>query len=62
MLVVAEPSAAKSAMELLRSPVCFSVGAIGTIARTNWGKGRTRTMNQPNDLILRESRKEAGGN
>jgi hypothetical protein len=56
MLVVTESTAAKSTMELFRSPVGFSVGSIGTIARTNRGKSGTRTMNQPNDLILRERR------
>jgi hypothetical protein len=56
MLVVTESTAAKSTMELFRSPVGFSVGSIGTIARTNRGKSGTRMMNQPNDLILRERR------
>jgi hypothetical protein len=54
MLVVAETTAAKGSMKLLRSPVSLSVGAIRTITWTNRWKNRTGTMNQQNDLILRE--------
>jgi hypothetical protein len=60
MLVVTEATAAKGPMELFRSPVSFIVRTIRTVARTNRRKSGTRTMNQPNNLILRERREESG--